>query len=275
MKNLGLGAKIMLLMTTIVVLTSASLVYFEYHSAFKELEDRIGRRLEAIARSGALMIDGDMHDKIPADKTGSDRPEFKAIQKVIRKLKKANKLSEAIYTFRRDKDFKNKVRFIVMTQKKAYTGHDYKIKAAMFPALDKGVSTRSKIFKSENGWWISAHAPFFNSKGKVAGILNIDIKLQTFQEQLRAKTISLLGVSGVILLLGLIFGFVFSKSLVKRLHYLRDVTEKISLGQMDHPIQIDSNDELGKLANSLERMRESLKVAMELLDDDDDDDDDF
>jgi HAMP domain-containing protein len=53
--------------------------------------------------------------------------------------------------------------------------------------------------------------------------------------------------------------------MVKDLRYLSDITEKISTGMMERSIKIKSKDEVGELAESLERMRISLKMAMEMI----------
>jgi HAMP domain-containing protein len=37
---------------------------------------------------------------------------------------------------------------------------------------------------------------------------------------------------------------------------------KMSMGDLETPVEIESTDEIGELARSLERMRASLKAAM-------------
>ena len=64
MKRMGLGLKIMIFTFLLLVTTAGILIYFSYKTSYLDLEKSIGRRLEAIAATGALMIDGDLHDQI-------------------------------------------------------------------------------------------------------------------------------------------------------------------------------------------------------------------
>jgi methyl-accepting chemotaxis protein len=75
----------------------------------------------------------------------------------------------------------------------------------------------------------------------------------------------LLIISAIILVIGILLSFLLSRRLVKDLRYLSDITEKISTGMMERSIKIKSKDEVGELAESLERMRISLKMAMEMI----------
>jgi methyl-accepting chemotaxis protein len=54
--------------------------------------------------------------------------------------------------------------------------------------------------------------------------------------------------------------------LTKPIEEITEAADKISLGELDISIQVRaSGDEIEKLANSLERMRVSLKSAIERL----------
>ena len=47
--------------------------------------------------------------------------------------------------------------------------------------------------------------------------------------------------------------------------YLADVAERMSLGELDIKVEVKTKDELGRLAEALDRMRISLKAAIERL----------
>jgi HAMP domain-containing protein len=48
---------------------------------------------------------------------------------------------------------------------------------------------------------------------------------------------------------------------IRPLLELKSIADDISRGQLDTPVSFQSNDEIGELARSLERMRASLKAA--------------
>ncbi len=82
-----------------------------------------------------------------------------------------------------------------------------------------------------------------------------------------AVTLTALAFSGFIFVLLLQF-FIVGRPLVSALQGMEQVASKISMGDMDTQFVVDSNDEVGRLAKAFERMRTSLKAAMESMDDD-------
>ncbi len=54
-------------------------------------------------------------------------------------------------------------------------------------------------------------------------------------------------------------------TLAKKITYLSEAAENMSLGDLDTPIELKDKDELGLLADALERMRQSMKSAIERL----------
>jgi HAMP domain-containing protein len=69
-------------------------------------------------------------------------------------------------------------------------------------------------------------------------------------------------VTLVVLLMVIYF---YSSSVVRPIRYLSEVADKISMGELDTPIQIKGKGEVGALAESIERMQTSVKAAIERL----------
>jgi HAMP domain-containing protein len=59
--------------------------------------------------------------------------------------------------------------------------------------------------------------------------------------------------------------YFYSRSVVRPIRYLSEVADKISMGELDTPIQIKGKGEVGALAESIERMQTSVKAAIERL----------
>lgn len=72
-------------------------------------------------------------------------------------------------------------------------------------------------------------------------------------------------VSGVFALLIFTMVFVQSRYVTQPINELEALAEKISLGEVNVVVAVDSNDEIGRLAKAFDRMRESVKKAMERL----------
>jgi HAMP domain-containing protein len=72
-----------------------------------------------------------------------------------------------------------------------------------------------------------------------------------------------------ILLVALVFmlmvAYFYSRSVIRPIRYLSEVADRISMGDLDTPIQIKAKGEVGLLAESIERMQTSVKAAIERL----------
>lgn len=82
-----------------------------------------------------------------------------------------------------------------------------------------------------------------------------------------AKTESLynaLLISGIIIVIALIV-FVFGGRLTANIKYLSEMTDRISLGDLDALIEIRSKDELAVLTESISRLQQSVKLSMQRL----------
>jgi HAMP domain-containing protein len=64
---------------------------------------------------------------------------------------------------------------------------------------------------------------------------------------------------------GLIVGLTVSRSITNAVTTLTQAAERISMGELDAAVTLESKDEMGDLAQSFERMRVSLKTAMDRL----------
>ena len=59
--------------------------------------------------------------------------------------------------------------------------------------------------------------------------------------------------------------YFYARSVIRPIRYLSEVADKISMGELDTPIQIKRKGEVGALAESIERMQTSVKAAIERL----------
>ena len=72
-------------------------------------------------------------------------------------------------------------------------------------------------------------------------------------------------VVGLAMILTVGFLFLVARAIVKPIKHLSEVADRISLGELDAIININSNDEIGELGERFRRMQVSLKGAMDAL----------
>ncbi|GAA5514416.1 hypothetical protein Dcar01_03171 [Deinococcus carri] len=85
------------------------------------------------------------------------------------------------------------------------------------------------------------------------------------QANLRNTLLLVLGVSLLALVLAAILALRAARRVVQPIERLVKVADAISMGDLTRPVQADRNDEIGDLAQALERMRLSLESAMDRL----------
>jgi len=76
-----------------------------------------------------------------------------------------------------------------------------------------------------------------------------------------------LTVGGIGLFLGVIFAYFMSRSIIKPIGVLQKGTELIGDGDLNHRIKLGNQDEIGKLADSFNRMTEELQQRTNSLND--------
>jgi HAMP domain-containing protein len=85
--------------------------------------------------------------------------------------------------------------------------------------------------------------------------------LEGYEDKIKIFYIVILCVI-IVLLVRIYF---YSRSVIHPIRYLSEVADKISMGELDTPIQIKEKGEVGALAESIERMQTSVKAAIQRL----------
>lgn len=93
-------------------------------------------------------------------------------------------------------------------------------------------------------------------------IIQLESRAQAMTTSTKNIVFGILG--GTLLLIGLIVAL-YGQRLTGKIKSLTDLAERISVGEMDAEINIDSKDELGDLAQAVSRMQDSIRLSIERL----------
>ena len=122
-----------------------------------------------------------------------------------------------------------------------------------------------QIYNRDTGekmWDISS--PIY-VKGKHWGGFRIGFSLNKTEQAKAALQSKLFGIMGIILIISLVMVFFIVNSTLKPLTELTEKASELADGKVEEKIEIKGNDEIAKMADVLERLRVSLKVAMDRL----------
>ena len=122
-----------------------------------------------------------------------------------------------------------------------------------------------QVYKRDTGetmWDVSTP---ITVKGKQWGNFRIGLSLVSLQEAKNSLLVQLAGIMIVILLISIVAIMFTVKKILLPLTELTEIASKMADGEVDQKIVAKSQDEIGDLAEVLERMRISLKTAMDRL----------
>src|SRR5258705_3550346 len=142
-----LGASFLLL-TAIAVLLSG---FLQYRAQEQWLRRSLGSLLLNIARTGALLVDGDAHQAVVAAGQ-TDTPEYARLRRQLSRIQETNQLGDAVYTLTDVHGATAK--FAVISNGQAPVGFEYRLAPEIRPILQRvwmeGVPGYTRIYVSSS-----------------------------------------------------------------------------------------------------------------------------
>jgi two-component system, NtrC family, sensor kinase len=117
--------------------------------------------------------------------------------------------------------------------------------------------TRSYVAGS---WYLTAGKPIRDHQNRIVGILGVGIPEDPFLDVRTSMMLPFLLVAGIGVLVVLGITYFITSSMIHPLEEMVRATNRISAGDLDHTVGITSNDEIGILANSFNKMLASIKT---------------
>lgn len=253
-----LGASFLLL-TAIGILISGLL---QYRAQEQWLRQSLGSLLLNIARTGALLLDGDLHAAVVAAGQ-ADTPEYARLRRELVRIQETNQLGDAVYTL---SDVQGAMaRFAVISNGQVPVGFEYRLAPEIQPILAQvlrgGVPAYTGIYRSSSGTWITAFAPVKNSAGQTVAALDVDFRADIYVAQLAAvrRRLYLHSLAGAAL--ALVAGVLLARQITRPVGQLAALARGIVEGHFSSRARVALRDEIGMLGNVLHLMAERLQVS--------------
>jgi signal transduction histidine kinase len=239
-------------------------VYFtvwNYRRQSEQYEERSLFRLEGIANSLALQINGDVHQQVTARYQSKDvilfntqDTDYFRIHYILRRNFEANMLETPTYTMVFDSTQKV-FNFIATSNDAPYFRHTYN---SFHPILQEHYTEGGKIpmYMDQFGMWLTAFAPIRNSRGQCVGIVMVDEKFDAFAAKVRN-----LAVRNLAIALCIILPVIFLLTLGLRRLLFREEKMKKRLEDA-----YDTNVKIGEeLAKSNDKLQEIDTLRREMI----------
>ncbi|HWO40285.1 MAG TPA: HAMP domain-containing protein [Candidatus Eisenbacteria bacterium] len=97
------------------------------------------------------------------------------------------------------------------------------------------------------------------------GAVHVGLWAESVHSEVRATILPIVAAVALCLVIGVALSMAIAGKTIRPILDLKATADEISRGRLDTVVPVQSNDEVGELARSLERMRASLKAAMSRL----------
>jgi HAMP domain-containing protein len=135
------------------------------------------------------------------------------------------------------------------------------------PELKEAVSAQARLHPQSRALRFGGKIVYETSVpilGGQVGAAHLGIRGDFVEGEIRHTLFPMMVIIAVILLAGIVISAVLVGLMTRPIRRLGHMADTMSKGDLDTPVSvgIESHDEIGDLARSLERMRSSLKAAM-------------
>ncbi|MGH7418104.1 MAG: HAMP domain-containing protein, partial [Candidatus Rokuibacteriota bacterium] len=248
-----------LLLTALGILGSGLL---QYRAQERWLRESLGALLLNIARTGGLLVDGELHEQVV--RAGrNDTPEYQALRDRLLLIQETNQLGDAVYTLSHiDGDM---ARYGVISNGLAPVGQAYRLapetRAVLGRVLRDGQAGYTGIYTSEDGTWITAFAPIRNRAEQTVAALEVDFRAGVYLAQLQAVRARLWAHSLVAALLAVGAGVLISRQVTRPIGQLVTAAQRVVEGDFTTPVRVSARDEIGLLGNVFHLMVDRLHAS--------------
>lgn len=253
-----LGASFLLL-TALAVFASG---FLQYLAQDQWVRRSLGSLLLNIARTGALLVDGDLHEAVV--KAGrNNTPEYLTLRAQLQRIQETNRLGDPVYTL---SDVRGEMsRFAVISQIELPVGTPYRLVPVIRPILERvlteGTAAYTDVYTNEHGTWITAFAPIRNSRGQTVAALDVDFRADVYLAELAAvrRRLYLHALFGSAL--ALVAGLLLARQITRPVTQLSALARGVVEGNLTTRVHIAARDEIGMLGNVFHLMVERLHVS--------------
>ena len=253
-----LGASLLAL-TALGILVSG---FLQYRAQEAWLRQSLGSLLLNIARTGALLVDGDLHQTV-VQAGWNDTPDYARIREQLGRIKETNRLGDPVYTLSHVGE--GKARFAVISHGGEPVGKEYLLVPQIQPILNQvladGTPAYTNVYRNEHGVWITAFAPIKDAAGRTVAALDVDFRADVYLTELATVRRRLYLHSLAAALLALAAGILLARHITRPVAQLSALARGVVEGNLTARVRVAARDEIGMLANVFHLMVDRLRVS--------------
>lgn len=233
-----------------------------YERQKRETEATLGALLLNIARTGAYLIDPDLHMVVQRTLT-QDTSAYLRVRHALSIVQDENRIETPVYTLTNYDPEKRQARFMVTSRGPGAPGEPYPLVPALLEPLGRAfrdnVATHTAIYRNQSGTWITAFAPIRSGSGAPIAVLDVDYSVTVYLARLVAVRNTIVGASLLGALAALILGVIVARRVTGPITALTETATRVQAGDLSVELPVRSRDEVGRLTYAFNEMIEGLR----------------
>ncbi|MBI5144330.1 MAG: HD-GYP domain-containing protein [Candidatus Omnitrophica bacterium] len=178
---------------------------------------------------------------------------------LLSNIKKMNKIESPINVYVKDG---NRLKLVLTSDAVMLIGAEYAIRPEASLALTTDSPQATGLYKDKDGTWISAYAPIPSQRQVVIEINN---RIDSYIKRLRRELVVII-LACLMLFSGMtLFGYKLVGKLASFIKRLDETATELEKENYEVNINIESEDEIGHLAKTFEKLRDSIKRKIDEL----------
>ena len=259
-KKVNQANAILIVVALFLVIVTASLGAVLVVQSSETMKDTINTKMLDTSRTVASMIDGDVLGKIKAE--DKNTPEYQKILKLLRNFQE-NTDFKFVYCVRKTGN-KKYILTIDPTDESSEEFGEFGEPLTPTKALDIASLGDSAVseepYDDTWGTFYSAYTPVHDSNGKITGLVGVDLRADWYEDQVLSWVKSIVIITVLALIIGIITVLLFSSRLRKKYRDLYHELENLS-GGIEVLSKELSGDETPKGLEFLENKEEKMSLA--------------
>jgi class 3 adenylate cyclase len=233
-----------------------------YERQKRETEETLGALLLNIARTGAYLIDPNLHLVVQQTLT-QDTSAYLKVRQALAIVQDENRVETPVYTLTDYDAEKRQARFMVTSRGPGLPGEPYPLVPALLEPLGRAfrdnVATHTAIYHNQSGTWITAFAPIRNGPGPPIAVLDVDYSVSVYLARLAAARNTIVGTSLLGALAALVLGTIVARRVTGPITALTETATRVQAGDLSVELPVRSRDEVGRLTRAFNEMIEGLR----------------
>ncbi|MBO4889593.1 MAG: response regulator [Lachnospiraceae bacterium] len=267
-KSKSLASRIWAVVLLAVILSSGLICVVSIASARNAITSSTRQRMIDIANCASGSVNGDVLKRLTKD--DKDTAGYRSIYNSLAVFRD-NIESEYVYGIKEEDDGRFTFTVDPAIDDPGEFGEEVVRTDALVKASKGITAVDEQPYSDKWGSFYSAYSPVFDSDGNVAGIIGVDFSLEWYESQLKEQTresiiMYVFILTFVLFIVGLTC-YSQIKTITDPLVEITRVASKYRNGDFDEKLEIDRQDEIGVLSETLQSMATSLtqqiKVAEE------------